>query len=98
MARFQPNPVIADSVAHAEDAWRRVRIGSLEFDVVKPCTRCVFTAIDPATAQRDPLGEALRTPKNYRRTATGVTFGMNLIPRDTGRLHAGDAIEVIVPR
>jgi uncharacterized protein YcbX len=95
MARFRPNLVIAGSVAHVEDEWRRVRVGSLEFDVVKPCTRCVFTTIDPSTARRDPHGEPLRTLKTYRRTAAGITFGMNLIPRNSGRLHVGDAIEVL---
>ena len=65
------------------------------FDAVKPCTRCVFTTIDPATGKRDPAGEPLRTLKTYRRTAAGISFGMNLIPRDTGRLCVGDPVEVL---
>lgn len=100
MARFRPNLVVAGAAAHAEDGWRRVRIGDVEFDAVKPCTRCVFTTIDPATAQRDPDGEPLRTLATYRRATpesglTGVTFGMNLIPRGQGRLRIGDAISVL---
>ncbi len=95
MARFRPNLVIANSAAHAEDGWRRVRIGSLMFDAVKPCTRCVFTTIDPATGRRDPTGEPLRTLKTYRRSAAGICFGMNLIPRSTGRLRLGDHIDVL---
>src|SRR5690606_34647442 len=46
MLRFRPNLVIAGTGAHAEDAWRRVRIGGIEFDVVKRCIRCVFTTVD----------------------------------------------------
>lgn len=95
MARFRPNLVIAGSAAHAEDDWRRVRIGGLVFDAVKPCTRCVFTTIDPASGQRDPAGEPLRTLKSYRRSAAGICFGMNLIPRGTGRLRVGDSVEVL---
>ena len=97
MARFRPNIVIGSSVAHAEDAWTRVRIGSVEFEAVKPCTRCVFTTIDPATLTRNADGEPLRTLATYRRAppgapVTGVTFGMNLIPRGTGTIRPGDSV------
>lgn len=92
MARFRPNIVVAGSAPHAEDDWRRVRIGEIEFDAVKTCIRCVFTTIDPATMRRDPAGEPLRTLLTYRRTPKGVAFGMNLIPRGTGRIAQGDAV------
>ena len=95
MARFRPNLVVAGGAAHAEDAWRRVRIGDVVFDAAKPCTRCVFTTIDPATGQRDPAGEPLRTLKTYRRSSAGISFGMNLIPRGSGRLRVGDPVEVL---
>jgi uncharacterized protein YcbX len=95
MARFRPNIVITDSMPHAEDAWRRVRIGDVEFEAVKPCTRCVFTTVDPASMTRDPDGEPLRTLARYRRTRAGVTFGMNLIPRGTGRVRLGDAVHLL---
>lgn len=95
MARFRPNLVVADAAPHAEDGWRRVRIGEVEFEAIKPCTRCVFTTIDPATATRDADGEPLRTLLGYRRTPAGVTFGMNLIPRGTGRVHRGDPVTVL---
>jgi hypothetical protein len=84
--------VIGDSRPHIEDGWRRVRIGAVEFEAAKPCTRCVFTTIDPATMTRDPAGEPLRTLGRYRRTPAGVTFGMNLIPRGSGRIRVGDAV------
>lgn len=95
MTRFRPNIVVEGTAPHAEDGWRRVRIGGVEFDAVKPCTRCVFTTVDPATMTRDPDGEPLRTLTSYRRTPAGVTFGMNLIPRGTGVLRIGDAVEVL---
>jgi hypothetical protein len=92
IARFRPNIVVGGSTPHAEDGWRRVRIGEVEFEAAKPCTRCVFTTIDPATMTRDPAGEPLRTLTGYRRTPAGVTFGMNLIPRGVGTVRAGDAV------
>jgi uncharacterized protein len=95
MARFRPNLVIAGAEPHAEDAWRSVRIGEVLFDAVKPCTRCVFTTVDPDTGERHPEGEPLNTLKDYRRTPAGIIFGMNLIPRGRGVLRLGDAIEVI---
>lgn len=97
MAHFRPNLVVdgVDGVdAHAEDAWRRVRIGGIDFDAVKPCTRCVFTTVDPALGRRREDGEPLEILKQYRRTPAGITFGMNLIARGTGTLRVGDAVEV----
>lgn len=95
MARFRPNLVVAGSVAHDEDTWRRVRIGGIEFEAVKACTRCVFTTLDPATGTRDPDGGPLTTLKTYRRTPAGITFGMNLIPRGIGTLRIGDPVDVL---
>jgi uncharacterized protein len=95
MLRFRPNLVVAGTAAHAEDGWKRIRIGTLEFDVVKPCTRCVFTTVDFEHGRFDPSGEPLRTLKTYRRSPEGITFGQNLIPRSTGTLRVGDSVEVL---
>jgi uncharacterized protein YcbX len=92
MAQFRPNLVIADASAHAEDGWKRVRIGAIEFDAVKVCVRCVFTTVDPLSGMRREDGEPLTILKDYRRTSTGITFGMNLIPRGIGTLRIGDAV------
>jgi uncharacterized protein YcbX len=93
--RFRPNLVVSGTAAHAEDGWQRVRIGTLEFDLVKPCTRCVFTTVDFERGERDPSGEPLRTLMGYRRTPKGITFGQNLIPRGAGILRIGDPVEVL---
>ncbi len=95
MLRFRPNLVIADTTAHAEDSWKRIRIGNIAFDVVKPCIRCVFTTVDFERGQFDPSGEPLRTLISYRRTPEGVAFGQNLIPRGIGTLCVGDTVEVL---
>ncbi|HWS26725.1 MAG TPA: MOSC domain-containing protein [Xanthomonadales bacterium] len=93
--RFRPNLLIDGVPAHAEDAWRRVRIGMVEFDVVKPCVRCVFTTIDPDTGVAETDGEPLTTLKGYRRGAKGITFGQNLIARGAGAIRLGDPLEVL---
>jgi uncharacterized protein YcbX len=96
MQRFRPNLVVTGDIApHAEDSWRRLRIGGIEFDAVKPCTRCVFTTVDPLRGDFDSSGEPLKTLKTYRRSAEGITFGMTLIARGTGSIHIGDAVTVL---
>lgn len=96
MLRFRPNLVVSGTEAHAEDHWTRIRIGALEFEVVKPCVRCGFTTVMPETGTLDPRGEPLRTLATYRRGPTGgVTFGQNLIARGGGWLQTGDAVTVL---
>jgi uncharacterized protein YcbX len=93
--RFRPNLLIEGVPAHAEDGWRRVRIGALEFEVVKACVRCVFTTVDPDSGERDVAGEPLKTLASYRRGPRGVTFGQNLIARGSGTIAVGDAAMVL---
>lgn len=95
MLRFRPNLVIDGVPPHAEDGWKRLRIGSVEFELVKPCVRCGFTTVIPETGAFDPNGEPLRTLSAYRRGIKGVIFGQNVIARGRGRLRVGDAVEVL---
>lgn len=95
MNRFRPNIVVTGCDAFAEDTWKKTRIGSLDFDVVKPCARCVVTTIDPKTGKNGP--EPLKTLSTYRRTASGkVMFGQNVIHiQKSGTIRTGDTITVI---
>ena len=93
--RFRPNLVVTNTAPHAEDSWKRIRVGEVEFEVAKPCVRCVFTTVDFERGAFDPSGEPLRTLIRYRRSGTGVTFGQNLIPRSHGTVRVGDAVEVL---
>jgi len=95
MLRFRPNLVVDGVPAHAEDDWKRIRIGDVAFDVVKACVRCVFTTVDPMRGERDRDGEPLRTLIGYRRTPDGVTFGQLLTPRSLGILRVGDEVSVL---
>lgn len=92
--RFRPNLVVRGVRPHEEDGWARVRIGSVDFDVSSPCKRCSFTTVDPDAGEVDPSGEPLRTLSGYRRTDSGVMFGMNVIARGRGVVGVGD---VVVP-
>ncbi|MGH3500632.1 MAG: MOSC domain-containing protein, partial [Nocardioidaceae bacterium] len=50
MSRFRPNVVIEGvGEPFAEDGWRRLCIGDVEFRFADHCDRCVLTTIDPET-------------------------------------------------
>ncbi|WP_084957859.1 MOSC domain-containing protein [Thermoactinospora rubra] len=91
ISRFRPNLVV-DGVAEpfAEDRWKRVRVGEVDFRVVKPCDRCVLTTIDARTLAKGK--EPIRTLSRHRRWDGKVWFGMNLIPDGTGRISIGDPV------
>lgn len=95
MLRFRPNVVVDGCAAHAEDRWRRLRMGDIEFDVAKACRRCVFTTVEPERGERDPSGEPLRTLVEYRRREDGVYFGQLLIPRGSGTIETGAPVVVL---
>lgn len=95
MTSFRPNVVIEGCEAYAEDTWQKLRIGEVEFDAVKRCSRCVLTTVDPQTGIKRGDGEPLRTLSQYRRTTGGVMFGMNLIPRSMGNINLNDKVEIL---
>jgi len=96
MRRFRPNLVVDGDLPYAEDGWRRIRIGNVEFEGVKNCSRCIFTTIDPDTGIKHPGTEPLRTLSQYRRRPEGgVYFGENMIPRSGGVLRVGNFVEVL---
>ena len=87
MLRFRPNIVVSGCEPFAEDSWNRIRIGDIEFSVVKPCTRCIMTTIDTDTLKRHK--EPLKTLASYRRLDSQVIFGQNLIHHGRGELRTG---------
>ena len=95
MSRFRPNLAVRGCPAYAEDNWTRIRIGEIEFDVVKPCSRCIVTTINPDTGERSTDSEPLRTLSLYRKKGNKVYFGQNLINRGMGKLEIGVSIEVL---
>lgn len=95
MRRFRPNLVVTGAEPYAEDNWRRIRVGEVEFEGVKPCSRCIFTTVDPDTGEPDPRREPLATLGRYRSREGGVFLGRNLVPRSGGVIHVGDPVEVL---
>lgn len=93
MVRFRPNLVIRGGEPFQEDRWRRIRIGTIEFRLVKPCSRCIIPTIDPATAERS--AEPLRTLMSYRRRGNKVYFGQNVLHDGLGTLCEGTPVEVL---
>jgi uncharacterized protein len=95
MNNFRPNLVVNGCPAFAEDDWKKIKIGQLEFDLVKQCSRCVLTTVDPNTGTKNKDGQPLKTLAGFRRNKQGVMFGMNLIPRTLGHLKLGDQVEIL---
>ncbi len=95
MRRFRPNVVVEGGRAWAEDSWRTVSLGTTRVDLVKPCSRCVMTTVDPSTGTRSPDGEPLRTLASFRRTEAGVLFGVNGIHHGEGVIRVGDSVAVL---
>ncbi len=92
MNRFRPNLVVAGAEPYAEDGWRRIEIGSLRLQVVKPCDRCLITTTDQATGERGQ--EPLRTLATYRKVGSEVMFGQNVVHENTGQLRVGDLVAI----
>ncbi|WP_413740176.1 YcbX family protein [Sodalis sp. RH14] len=96
ITQFRPNLVAAGAAPFAEDGWRRIRIGDVEFEAVKPCSRCVLTTVSVELGRKHPATEPLRTLQGYRTADNGdVDFGQNLIARSSGIIRAGDMIEIL---
>jgi uncharacterized protein YcbX len=79
MDRFRPNLVVDGLEPFAEDRIRRMTIGAVTLDLVKPCTRCSVPGIDQETglAATDPF-PALRAFR-WDATLRGATFGVNAV-------------------
>lgn len=94
--RFRPNIVVSGAEPWQEDQWTGLRIGELPFRVVKPCSRCVMTTVDPDTGVKAGDLEPLRTLGHFRRTPDGVMFGVNAVHNgEPGQIAVGDPITII---
>jgi len=94
MNRFRPNLVIAGCPSYAEDSWREIRIGEIDFRLPKPCSRCAIPTIDPDTAQTGK--EPLTTLNRLRKWQNKVYFGQNAIHNQSGTLTIGDSVQIML--
>ena len=94
MRRFRPNLVVSGCEPYAEDRWKQIKVGDIHIRVVKPCSRCVMTTVDPATGTKEG-SEPLRTLATYRAREGKVHFGQNLVQDNLGTISTGDQLLVI---
>lgn len=87
--RFRPNIVLEGGRPWQEDHWNRLTLGNVTLALVKPCSRCAVTTVDPDTGLRSDNGDPLRTLSQFRRTTDGVLFGVNAIHLNRGAIHVG---------
>lgn len=92
MARFRPNLIISGCPAYAEDEWRKIGIGAIDFRLPKPCSRCIVPTIDQETAATGK--EPLITLNRTRKWQNKVYFGQNALHNQCGELTIGDAVRV----
>lgn len=95
MLRFRPNLVVEGAEAFAEDGWKRIRIGDIEFQLLKGCSRCILTTIDPATGERNADREPLATLKTYREREGDIWFGQNMVNDGPGIIEVGMPVIVL---
>jgi len=91
MQRFRPNLVVSGCDAFAEDCWTSMQINSLSFKIVKPCSRCVITTVDPKLGLVT-TSEPLQTLASYRKRDNKIYFGQNIIHQNTGNVSLGENI------
>lgn len=92
MRRFRPNIVVEGAAPWDEDTWASLVIGDTAFSVVKPCSRCVVTTVDPDRGAKSGDLQPLRELGTYRRTPDGVIFGMNAIHEAAGEIRVGSPV------
>lgn len=91
-ARFRSNIAIDGLRTWQEQEWagRRIRIGHVEFDVVKPKVRCLATHANPETGERDlPIMTTLVGA--FAQAQPTFAVGM-LASGGGGQVHLGDEL------
>lgn len=93
--RFRSNIAVEGLEAWEEQSWvgRRIRIGAVEFDVVKPKTRCLATHANPKTGERDL---PILTTLTQKIGQANPTFGVAMHPtRAGGQIHVGERVTLL---
>src|ERR671924_1382102 len=93
--RFRSNIALEGLGAWEEHSWvgRKVRIGTVEFDVVRPKVRCLATHANPTTGERDvPILTTLTQVFGQEKP----TFGVAMVPSHAGgHMHVGDPVTLV---
>ena len=90
--RFRSNIAVDGLSAWEEQNWvgQKIRIGSVEFDVVKPKTRCLATHANPQTGERDL---PILTTLTQKFGQENPTFAVAMMPSGGGgEIRVGDKV------
>ena len=93
MNRFRTNFVFTGGKPFEEDEWKKIKINGVEFDVIKPCARCIITTVNHSTGKKEE--EPLVTLAKYRKVNGSVLFGQNMVTDNYGQIEVGSEIEVL---
>ncbi len=93
MRRFRPNVVIEGCEPFAEDSWQAIRINNIEFELVKPCSRCIIPSINPDTAAKEMAINA--TLMKTRRKDKATYFGQNALHQGVGLIEVGAEVQLL---
>jgi uncharacterized protein len=93
--RFRSNIALEGLGAWEELSWvgRKVRIGTVTFDVIRSKVRCLATHANPKTGERDlPILITLTTVFGQEKP----TFGVAMVPSQAGgHIHVGDHVTLV---
>lgn len=96
MDQFRTNLVVTANEPFEEDSWKRIQIGDVEFEAVKPCERCILTTVDVKKGELRASKEPLNTLSQFRANERGgVFFGQNLVAKNEGMIRIGDKVDVL---
>lgn len=93
--RFRSNIAIDGLEAWEEQHWvgRKIRIGQIVFDVVKPKNRCLATQVNPNSGERDlPILKTMTHAFDQKKP----TFAVAMLTRGIGgEIHVGDEVNIL---
>jgi uncharacterized protein YcbX len=93
--RFRSNIAVDGLGAWEEQSWvgRKVRIGAVEFYVIKPKTRCLATHANPETGERDL---PILTTLTQKIGQENPTFAVAMHPNGAGgQIHVRDQVMLV---
>jgi uncharacterized protein len=92
--RFRSNIAVEGLTAWEEQSWvgHKIRVGVVEFDVVKPKTRCLATHANPTTGKRDL---PILTTLTHKMGQENPTFAVAMTSRSGGEIRVGDQVTLI---
>jgi uncharacterized protein YcbX len=93
--RFRSNIAVDGLTAWEEQSWvgGKIRIGGVEFDVLKPKTRCLATHANPTTGQRDL---PILTTLTQKLGQENPTFAVAMLPSGAGgQIQVGDQVALL---